>query len=173
MEVKGLLKEDEMYCSFWNQRTNSDVLLTDRSPLVDTSEHCIRKRVDSEEMREWYQYLWSGYVNSVWDDAVVNLSDSDYDGDICMTTDNPIMINAVRENNPPVTYGKRKAPNQKLTQHYLIKNDVLGFGSQIGQITNVASSMFCKQAMFERDSEEWKELDKRLKLMRKRQRRAN
>ena len=94
-------------------------------------------------------------------------------GDICLVTDNPIMINAVRPDNPPVGYSKRKAPNQKLTQHNLIKYDMMGFGSQIGQITNVASSMFCKQALFEEDSEEYKELSKRLKLMRKRQRRAN
>ena len=46
---------------------------------------------------------------------------------------------------------------------------MLGFGSQIGQITNVASSMFCKQALFEEGSDEWNELAKRLKLMRKRQ----
>ena len=81
MPVKGLLKENEMYCNFWNQRTDSDILLTMRSPLVDTSEHCIRKRVETEEMDNWYQYLWSGYVNSIWDKTVVTLSDSDFDGD--------------------------------------------------------------------------------------------
>ena len=75
MPVKGLLKENEMYCNFWNQRTDSDILLTMRSPLVDTSEHCIRKRVETEEMDNWYQYLWSGYVNSIWDKTVVTLSD--------------------------------------------------------------------------------------------------
>lgn len=79
MPVKGLVGENEIYCHFWNLRTNSDVLLTMRSPLVDTSEHCLRKRVTSPEMEDWYSYLWSGYVNSVWDKTVVNLSDSDYD----------------------------------------------------------------------------------------------
>ena len=79
MPVKGLVGENEMYCHFWNLRTDSDILLTMRSPLVDTSEHCLRKRVTSPEMEDWYKYLWSGYVNSVWDKAVVNLSDSDYD----------------------------------------------------------------------------------------------
>ena len=81
MPVKGLLKENEMYCNFWNQRTDSDILLTMRSPLVDTSEHCIRKRVETPEMDDWYKYLWSGYVNSIWDKTVVTLSDSDFDGD--------------------------------------------------------------------------------------------
>lgn len=76
------------------------------------------------------------------------------------------MINAVVPS-PPVTYAKRKAPNQKLTQHNLVINDLRGFGSQIGQITNVASSIIGKQANFDKDSEEWKELEKRVRLMRK------
>ena len=70
---------------------------------------------------------------------------------------------------PPVTYAKRKAPNHKITQSNLIKNDLHGFGSQIGQITNVASSMFCKQALFQPDTPEYQELEKRLKQMRKTQ----
>lgn len=91
---------------------------------------------------------------------------SDYDGDIIFSTDNKIMIDAVMPS-PPVTYMKRKAPNQKITQTNLIKNDLHGFGSQIGQITNVASSMFCKQALFKPDTPEYQELEKRLRLMRK------
>ena len=75
LDVKGLVGKDEIYCNFWNSRTDSDILLTMRSPLVDTSEHCLRKRVTSPEMEDWYKYLWSGYVNSVWDKTVVNLSD--------------------------------------------------------------------------------------------------
>ena len=76
------------------------------------------------------------------------------------------MINAVMPS-PPVTYAKRKAPNQKLTQHNLVVNDLRGFGSQIVQITNVASSIIGKQANFEKDTPEWKELEKRVRLMRK------
>lgn len=75
MDVRGLLKADEMYCNFWNKRTSSELILCDRSPLVDTSEHLVRKRVTDPEMEYWYQYLWSGMVNSIWDDAVVNMSD--------------------------------------------------------------------------------------------------
>lgn len=166
LPVTGLLKANEMYCDFWNQRTNSKEILCSRSPLVHSSEHLIRKLVATEEMREWYQYIWSGIVNSFHDIAVINMSDSDYDGDIIFSTDNQTMINAVVPS-PPVTYAKRKAPNQKLTQHNLVINDLRGFGSQIGQITNVASSIIGKQANFDKDSEEWKELEKRVRLMRK------
>ena len=85
---------------------------------------------------------------------------------IIFSTDNQIMIDAVMPS-PPVTYAKRKAPNQKLTQHNLVINDLRGFGSQIGQITNVASSIIAKQANFDKNSDEWKELEKRVRLMRK------
>lgn len=166
LPVTGLLKANEMYCDFWNQRTDSKEILCSRSPLVHSSEHLIRKLVATEEMREWYQYIWSGIVNSFHDIAVINMSDSDYDGDIIFSTDNQTMINAVVPS-PPVTYAKRKAPNQKLTQHNLVINDLRGFGSQIGQITNVASSIIGKQANFDKNSEEWKELEKRVRLMRK------
>ncbi len=166
LPVTGLLKANEMYCNFWNIRTDAKEILCSRSPLVHSSEHLIRNLVTNQEMEEWYQYMWSGIVNSIHDIAVVNMSDSDYDGDIIFSTDNQIMIDAVMPS-PPVTYAKRKAPNQKVTQTNLIKNDLNGFGSQIGQITNVASSMIAKQAMFEQGSDEWNEIEKRVHQMRK------
>lgn len=76
------------------------------------------------------------------------------------------MINALPEKRYPITYDKRKAPNQKLTQKNLIKNDLNGFGSRIGQITNTASTMIAKQASFEKGSPEWNELELRVKLLR-------
>lgn len=76
------------------------------------------------------------------------------------------MINAVHKNQRPISYAKRKAPNQKLTYHNLIKNDLNGFGSRIGQITNTASTMIALQKNFEEDSAEWKELELRIKLLR-------
>lgn len=166
LPVNGLLKANEMYCNFWNERTENKEILCSRSPLVHSSEHLVRSLVSNEKMQEWYKYLWSGIVNSIWDIAVINMSDSDYDGDIIFSTDNQIMIDAVIPS-PPVTYAKRKAPNQKLTQHNLVINDLRGFGSQIGQITNVASSIIGKQANFEKGSPEWEELEKRVRLMRK------
>lgn len=81
MEVNGLLGAYEMYCNFWNSRTESKEILCCRSPLVHGSEHLLRKLVTSEEMESWYQYLESGIVNSVRDLSVMHMSDSDYDGD--------------------------------------------------------------------------------------------
>ncbi len=167
LPVDGLVGAYKMYCNFWNQRIGAgNKILSSRSPLVHGSEHLLRELETSKEMEYWYQYLESGIVNSVHDMAVVHLSDSDYDGDIICTTNNSIMIAGLPEKNPPISYDKRKVPNQKLTQTNLIKNDLNGFGSRIGQITNTASTMLAKQANFEKGSPEWNELELRIKLLR-------
>lgn len=166
MEVNGLVGAYKMYCNFWNTRTDSKEILCCRSPLVHGSEHLLRELECTDKMKYWYKYLESGIINSVKDMAVVHMSDSDYDGDIIFSTDNQIMINALPEKRYPITYDKRKAPNQKLTQKNLIKNDLNGFGSRIGQITNTASTMIAKQASFEKGSPEWEELELRIKLLR-------
>ena len=166
MEVNGLVGAYKMYCNFWNTRTDSKEILCCRSPLVHGSEHLLRELECTDKMKYWYKYLESGIINSVKDMAVVHMSDSDYDGDIIFSTDNKIMINALPEKRYPITYDKRKAPNQKLTQKNLIKNDLNGFGSRIGQITNTASTMIAKQASFEKGSPEWEELELRIKLLR-------
>ena len=166
MPVNGLIGANKMYCNFWNLRTNQKSILCSRSPLIHGSEHLLRELETNEDMEYWYQYIVSGIINSVHDMAVVNMSDSDYDGDIIFSTDNDIMIKGLPEKNYPITYDKRKVPNQKLTQKNLIKNDLNGFGSRIGQITNTASSMIAKQASFEKGTPEWKELELRIKLLR-------
>lgn len=166
MSVNGLVGANKMYCNFWNLRTNNKNILCSRSPLIHGSEHLLRELENNDDMEYWYQYIQSGIVNSIHDMAVVNMSDSDYDGDIIFSTDNEIMISGLPEKNYPITYDKRKVPNQKLTVKNLIKNDLNGFGSRIGQITNTASTMIAKQSSFERNSPEWEELELRIKLLR-------
>ncbi len=167
LPVNGLVGAYKIYCNFWKERVNiGDKILSSRSPLVHGSEHLLRELETSNDMEYWFKYLKSGIVNSVHDMAVVHLSDSDYDGDIICTTNNPIMIAGLPEKNPPIAYDKRKVPNQKLTVKNLIKNDLNGFGSRIGQITNTASTMLAKQANFEKGSPEWNELELRIKLLR-------
>lgn len=166
MPVKGLVGAYKMYSNFWNERTTGKKILCSRSPLIHGSEHLLRELETNNDMEYWYEYIKSGIVNSIWDMAVVHMSDSDYDGDIIFSTNNEIMISGLPEKNYPITYDKRKVPNQKLTQKNLIKNDLNGFGSRIGQITNTASTMIAKQSSFEKGSPEWEELELRIKLLR-------
>ena len=49
----------------------------------------------------------------------------------------------------------------------LANMDVKSFDSPIGGITNLASNLFALKETFEKDSKEYKEIDKRIRLLRR------
>lgn len=62
--VSGLLKENQQYSRFWNERGVNRVASA-RSPLTHQSEMCLSNLVRSDEMDFWYGYLDNGVVLSV------------------------------------------------------------------------------------------------------------
>ena len=62
---------------------------------VLTWEEQIDKKIESAQSKteEWYQYLDSGIIYNVWGVDCMLHADSDYDGDIVMTTDNESFVN--------------------------------------------------------------------------------
>lgn len=83
-----------------------------------------------------------------------------------MTTNNPFLLDAIDETLPVISYEKKKADEQKLNFSAFANWDVKSFDSPIGQITNLASNMYSMLPMFSEDSQEYKELQKRIKIMR-------
>ena len=83
-----------------------------------------------------------------------------------LSTDNKYMIDAVGENGKVITYEKKKSKEQKLNMNAFASMDVKSFNSKIGVITNIASNMISLKSIYNPDSEEYKELDKRIKLLR-------
>lgn len=68
---------------------------------------------------------------------------------------------------PIITYEKQKAKDQRLNMESLANMDVKSFDSPIGGITNLASNLFALKENFEKDSKEYKEIDKRIRLLRR------
>ena len=93
--------------------------------------------------------------------------DSDGDGDAVFTTNNEEMIGGAIENGKPVTYSKVNAPKSILSYDNFFSTDVASFNSKIGLITNYGTSYYSMQSMFEKDSEEYKEIEKRLIICRR------
>ena len=89
-----------------------------------------------------------------------------YDGDIILTTDNEYMIGAVKDNKKVITYEKKKAKEQPLNMNSFATMDTKSFNSKIGVITNIASNMISLKSIYKSESEEHKELDRRIKLLR-------
>lgn len=87
--------------------------------------------------------------------------------DIILTSDNKYLLDAINPDLPIITYEKQKAKDQRLNMEGLANMDVKSFDSPIGGITNLASNLFALKENFEKDSKEYKEIDKRIRLLRR------
>jgi len=166
LPVRGLLKEGQHWSSFWQKQGISKVDAC-RSPMVDFHEHNILDIVQDDSIAEWYKHMQSGVVYNVWGLDTIRHSDSDFDGDIIFTTNNPIVLQGIVPNLNPITYDKTTAPAQKLTLSNIIKTDVASFDCKVGVVTNYSTAFISMLAKFKKGSSEYNELLKRIKLLRR------
>lgn len=91
---------------------------------------------------------------------------SDFDYDICASTPNKAILNGIYKDSLPVSYEKGTTGKAINTFEDLCEADMLAFGSKIGSITNKGSSIFAMLPLYDENSDEYKELEKRLILIR-------
>lgn len=89
-----------------------------------------------------------------------------YDGDIGLTSNNQILIDAIGENLNPIMYEKHKQKEQKLNPNSFANMDCRAFWQKIGQVTNTASTLTSMLSNFTPTSKEFKELQKRIDILR-------
>lgn len=165
MAPHGLLKSGEMWSKRWNDKGSKEVSIM-RSPLVSPCENQVLNLHDDEKCREWYKYIYSGNILNIWDTAAIRMSDADYDGDLALVTDNQYVVNAVDRTLLTITYAKNKTKEQYLNENSCANLDVRSFNSKIGFITNLASNFIAMLPDFSEDSDEYKELKRRIDLLR-------
>jgi hypothetical protein len=167
VEVKGEISANHIYSTYWN-KTNPTKIDLCRSPMVDRHEHNVLELYNSEITNEWYKYLYSGIIYSIYDTSTIRHSDSDFDGDIVYSTDNLQLILGSFSQNNPIIYNKEKAPAKPITYENIVECDLNGFDTLVGQITNNSTSMNAMLPLFPKDKypEQHSELLKRLKLLR-------
>lgn len=167
LEPTGLIGPNEVYSNFWRHRGVSCVDLC-RSPMIDSHEHNPCKVVSSADMDYWYQYIESGIIYSIYDTSTLRHSDSDFDGDVVMSTDNEIFIKGAQKWHNVITYEKGAAPVQKICLKNSIATDLRGLGTGVGGFSNCATIMHAMKGIFQKDSqkEQRDELTLRIKLLR-------
>lgn len=167
LEPTGLIGPDEVYSNFWRHRGVGCVDLC-RSPMIDSHEHNPCKVVSSADMDYWYQYIESGIIYSIYDTSTLRHSDSDFDGDVVMSTDNEIFIKGAQKWHNVITYEKGAAPVQKICLKNSIVTDLRGLGTGVGGFSNCATIMHAMKGIFQKDSqkEQRDELTLRIKLLR-------
>ncbi len=161
MKVEGKLKPKEYYSNYWNSK-NVKKVVSCRSPLTAKGEVNIMPLVKDID---WYNQIYTGIIISHNGDDFLVQSSSDADGDLLMTTNCQEFINGAQED-LPISYPENKGEKYILTNDLVKKSDLASFGSQIGYITNLSSSLYCLQSNYEKGSREYNEIEMRITICR-------
>ena len=158
MKVTGLLKAGEVYNRYW---CGHEHLAIFRAPMTCHNNIIkVHPRCD-DEVLHWYQYMTACTVLNGWDLIANSLNGCDFDGDLCMLTDNRVLVENIRET-PSIMCVQRKAKKMIPNELDFVESNISSFGNSIGRTTNWITSMFEVQAGFERGSREYEELAYRI-----------
>lgn len=160
LEVTGLLKSGEIYSKYWSD-CGAEYLACFRAPMTTHSN--IRKVHPASNIRidYWYQYMRTCTIFNAWDTSTAALNGMDFDADIVMLTDNPVLVRKLNPL-PALMCAQRKAAKSIPTEEKFIQSNIDSFGNDIGQTTNYITSMFEVQSRFEKGSIEYDTLTYRI-----------
>lgn len=160
LPVTGLLKAGEIYNQYWD-KAGSEKLVCFRAPMTCHNNARMMTPCRTEQARYWYRYLTTSTILNAWDTSMIALNGCDFDGDIVMLTDNPVLVRRFRPL-PALMCVQRKAKKILVTDDDLLRSNIESFGNDIGKTTNWVTSMFEVQSHFKKDSEEYKTLEYRI-----------
>lgn len=161
LEKTGLLKAGEIYNKYWAD-CGAEKLVCFRAPMTCHNNIRLVRPVDSDEARYWYRYMDVSTVFNGWDTAANALNGCDFDGDIVMLTDNPVLLEKLTPL-PALMCAQRNAEKRISTEEDFIRSNIDSFGNEIGRTTNYITSMFEVRAGFEPGSKEYEELSYRIR----------
>lgn len=160
LKETGLLKAREIYSQYWKDKDVDEVVIF-RSPM--TSHENIRKVKikNSDECSYWYRYIDTMSIINSFDDICCSLNGMDYDGDTIYSTNNDILLSKYKDL-PSILCIQETAEKKIITEEEIIKSNWLGMGISVGAITNRVTAMYDKIVMFDKDSDEYKEIYDRI-----------
>lgn len=165
-KVTGLLKENETYSNYWNQRNVKQVDGM-RSPLTFCAEHVLLNLRNDMRTRRWYKYCELGIILNYHGHESVNFGGADFDLDILATTSCPEICKGIYKDELPVVYDAPSPKKIIFKEYDLYLADKFSFGSIIGSITNKGSNGYALlpiiEKTFGKNSEEYKVAFSRLK----------
>lgn len=161
LPVTGLLSAGEIYNKYWCDQ-GSERLACYRAPMTCHNNIRLVHPHHSDDAAYWYQYMTTCTLFNSWDTAAHALNGMDKDGDLVMLTDNAVLVNNLKEL-PALMCVQRKAQKKIVSEEDAIQSNIDSFGDDIGKTTNWITSMFDVQAQFDKDSDEYRELDYRIK----------
>lgn len=161
LEKTGILTSGEIYNAYWC-RSSSDKLICFRAPMT-THENVVAVRPNkTDSARYWYQYMNTCTILNGWDMTTAALNGCDFDGDLVMLTDNPVLLRKHKPS-PALMCAQRRAEKRISNEKDFIQANIDSFGNEIGKITNRITSMYEIRSGYDPSSEEYKILSYRIK----------
>lgn len=164
LKPKGLLKSGEFYIEYWREKGINKVA-SFRSPMSCKENARIMGVVDDENINKWYGHLRGLIILNAWDTTMMAENGADCDGDLSFTTSNKIILNGIYVLPAINCIGNTSDKKAFITREDYINAIASGFGNQVGSVTNFGSSCYDTISMFEEVSEEYKEIDYRIKCI--------
>ena len=164
LEPKGLLKRGEFYIEYWREKGVNRVVAF-RSPMSCKENARIMNVVNFEEIIKWYGHLRGLIIFNAWDTTMMAENGEDFDSDMNFTTSNEIIINGTYELPAINCIGNTSTKKAYITREDYIAAIKGGFGNKVGSITNFGSSCYDTLSKFSKDSDEYKEIDYRIKCI--------
>lgn len=169
LDPKGEIPADNIYSAFWNNLGVTGDVMIGRNPCIDEHELNPCTIYKSDEADYWYKYIKSGIIFSIYDTSVCRMEDSDFDGDIVASLDNPLFVKGSHKDKTNIImYDKPAAPSHKINHRNLVEGYINGFGSKVGIYSNHATVIEALKALFTGDDKQRQrdELERRKKLLR-------
>lgn len=161
LPITGLLKSREIYNAYWADSDATEVLAF-RAPM-SCAENVRRVSVaKSDEVRHWFRYMKSCTVISAWSNEMSAMNGMDYDGDLVMLTDNPVLLRR-QKNLPTLMCAQKKGEKIVPSESDFIKSNIASFGNEVGQITNKGTAMYEVRSHFNPQSDEYNKLVYRIR----------
>ena len=160
LPVTGLLKAGEIYNRYWED-CGAESVACFRAPMSCHNNIRRMRIARSEEADYWFRYIRTATLINSWDTMMSALNGMDFDGDLVMTTDNPILVENIRPTRT-IMCVQRSASKSIPDDEMLMRSNIAGFGDDIGRTTNFVTSMYDVMAGYTEDSIEYQTLEYRI-----------
>ena len=161
LEVTGLLKAGEIYNKYWSDY-GAEKVVCFRAPMSCHNNIRLMEPSYSKEASYWFYWMNTCTILNVWDTTCAALNGMDFDGDLVMISDNSVLVNKLIQT-PAIMCEQKSAPSSVPSEQDIIQSNIDSFGNEIGRITNYITSMYEVASKYPVDSDEYVELQYRIK----------
>lgn len=161
-EPVGLLQKDEVYSNYWCNKgvTSLDVIRFPHVAMEHGLVNVVDPKQEGNEDMEFYKYITTGIITSMYSTLPLKLNSADFDGDKILTNCSDVLKKAVSEQKAnTITFVSNKrdaAPKSKIIHKInempeLISTDLKGMSNNIGAVINKISILWSMPQNEQRD----------------------